>query len=120
MKNVNNNIKVRNWYMDYLSDLGFIDKGDIQSDSVGMYKVLASFNAGAGHVRDALTKAKADGKDIYDSWDWVSYLWDEPREYADFILRGIETKGTNKNDSVYKAVSQAKSSVAEKIKDSIK
>jgi soluble lytic murein transglycosylase-like protein len=120
MKNADNNIKVRNWYMDYLSNLGFINKGDIQSDSVGMYKVLASFNAGAGNVKDALTKAKADGKDIYDSWDWVSYLWDEPREYADFILRGIETKGTNKNDSVYKAVSKAKSSVAEKIKDSIK
>lgn len=120
MKNADNNIKVRNWYMNYLSNLGFIDKGDIQSDSVGMYKVLASFNAGAGHVRDALTKAKADGKDIYDSWDWVSYLWNEPREYSDFILRGIETRGTNKNDSAYKAVSTAKSSTANKIRRSIK
>ena len=120
MKNADNNIKVRNWYMDYLSNLGFINKGDIQSDSVQMYKTLAAFNAGAGPVREALTKAKADGKDIYDSWDWVSYLWDEPREYADFILRGIETKGTNKNDSIYKAVSTAKSSTAKKIKSSIK
>lgn len=120
MKNADNNIKVRNWYMNYLSNLGFINKGDIQSDSVEMYKVLASFNAGAGNVKNALTKAKADGKDIYDSWDWVSYLWDEPREYADFILRGIETKGTNKNDSVYKAVSTAKSGTANKIRNSIK
>ena len=120
MKNADNNIKVRNWYMDYLSNLGFINKGGIQSDSVGMYKVLASFNAGAGNVKDALTRAKADGKDIYDSWDWVSYLWNEPREYADFILRGIETKGTNKNDSVYKAVSTAKSSTANKIRSSVK
>lgn len=120
MKNADNNIKVRNWYMDYLSNLGFINKGDIQSDSVQMYKTLAAFNAGAGPVRDALTKAKADGKDIYDSWDWVSYLWDEPREYADFILRGIETIGTNKNDSAYKAVSTAKSDTANKIRSSIK
>ena len=120
MKDADNNIKVRNWYMDYLSNLGFIDKGDIQSDSVGMYKVLASFNAGAGNVKDALTRAKADGKDIYDSWDWVSYLWDEPREYADFILRGIETKGTNKNEFDYKAISTAKSGTANKIRSSIK
>lgn len=120
MKNADNNIKVRNWYMNYLSNLGFINKGDIQSDSVGMYKVLASFNAGAGNVKDALTRAKADGKDIYDSWDWVSYLWDEPREYADFILRGIETKGTNKNEFDYKAISTAKSGTANKIRSSVK
>lgn len=120
MKDADNNIKVRNWYMDYLSNLGFIDKGDIQSDSVGMYKVLASFNAGAGNVKDALTRAKADGKDIYDSWDWVSYLWNEPREYADFILRGIETKGTNKNEFDYKAISTAKSGTANKIRSSVK
>jgi hypothetical protein len=85
-----------------------------------MYKTLAAFNAGAGPVRDALTRAKADGKDIYDSWDWVSYLWDEPREYADFILRGVETKGTNKNEFDYKAISTAKSGTANKIRSSIK
>jgi hypothetical protein len=34
MKDADNNIKVRNWYMNYLSNLGFINKGDIQSDSV--------------------------------------------------------------------------------------
>ena len=35
--------------------------------------VLASYNGGAGHVRDAMALAKADGKD--------QYLWDNIKEY---------------------------------------
>ena len=101
LHNAKYNTQVRDWYMDNLSGRPWITKGNA-TDSVRMGKQLAAYNAGPTKVLNALQKAKNDGVDIYDSFDWVStkYLKPETVDYVNWILRN-KTTGSHRNDTVY-------------------
>lgn len=101
LHNAKYNTKVRDWYMDNLSGRTWITKGNA-TDSVKMGKQLAAYNAGPTKVLNALQRAKNDGVDIYDSFDWVStkYLKPETVDYVNWILRN-KTTGSHRNDTVY-------------------
>lgn len=101
LHNAKYNTQVRDWYMDNLSGRTWITKGNA-TDSVKMGKQLAAYNAGPTKVLNALQRAKNDGVDIYDSFDWVStkYLKPETVDYVNWILRN-KTTGSHRNDAVY-------------------
>ena len=101
LHNAKYNTQVRDWYMDNLSGRTWVTKGNA-TDSVKMGKQLAAYNAGPTKVLNALQKAKNDGVDIYDSFDWVStkYLKPETVDYVNWILRN-KTTGSHRNDTVY-------------------
>lgn len=101
LHNATYNTQVRDWFMDNLSGRTWITKGNA-TDSVKMGKQLAAYNAGPTKVLNALQKAKNDGVDIYDSFDWVStkYLKPETVDYVNWILRN-KTTGSHRNDAVY-------------------
>ena len=101
LHNAKYNTQVRDWYMDNLSGRTWITKGNA-TDSVRMGKQLAAYNAGPTKVLNALQRAKNDGVDIYDSFDWVStkYLKPETVDYVNWILRN-KTTGSHRNDAVY-------------------
>lgn len=86
-------------YMQWLSERPYLNKGKF---SVKQAKFLGAYNYGAGYIKDALTKAKKDGVDIYESLDWVSekYL---PKETADYINK-IYGKNDNFNKEFKKAI----------------
>ncbi len=85
-------------YMQWLSERPYLNKGKF---SVKQAKFLGAYNYGAGYIKDALTKAKKDGVDIYETLDWVNekYL---PKETADYI-----NKIYGKNDKFNKEFREA-------------
>ena len=89
------NQKVRDWKInqDITSDI--FTKGE-PSDSVLWAKTLAAYNYGRRNTINSLNKAKRDGKDIYQSLDWLEYLPKETKDYVNFILRGKRYKSTQK------------------------
>ena len=93
------NQKVRDWKInqDITSDI-FI-KGE-PSDSVLWAKTLAAYNYGRRNTINSLNKAKRDGKDIYQSLDWLEYLPKETKDYVNFILRGKDIN-QHKNNKKY-------------------
>lgn len=101
MKNDTLNLKVRDAQMENLMNASFIDKPN-QSDSIRYAKALASFNHGRDNVRNALNKAKANGVDIYNSWDWLTeeYLPKETIDYINFIERG-QNNSVHRNNLKY-------------------
>jgi hypothetical protein len=94
-------MEVRNWYMNDLYNRPWNTKNN-PSDSVRMAKALAAYNWGPTRLVTTLNKAKADGVDIYNSWDWLSYLPQEPFEYQDFILRN-NNNSRHRNNVAYEA-----------------
>ena len=112
-------LAVRNWYMGNLLGASFIDKPE-STDSVRYAKALAAYNWGRGNVLKALNKAKAAGEDIYDSWGWLPYLEQEPRDYVNFILRGMDINPSHKNEVMYQAAKTLNKSKDTKIRNSQK
>jgi len=86
-------------YMNWLSERPYLNKGKF---SVKQAKFLGAYNYGAGYIKDALTKAKKDGIDIYKTLDWVNekYL---PKETTDYINK-IYGKNDKFNNEFKKAV----------------
>lgn len=95
------NTEVRDWYMQNLLKREWVNKGNA-TDSVKMGKVLAAYNYGATNTVNALNKAKQDGINIYETFDWVSpeYLPQETVDYINWTLRN-KTTGSHRNDEVY-------------------
>ena len=96
------NTKVRDWYFNVrLPRSKFISKGN-PTDSVRIAKLLATYNSGATATVNALNKAKADGINIYHTFDWLPYLNSESRNYVNFILRNQDTGGNRTNEKYNK------------------
>lgn len=110
------NTNVRNWYMNDLMNRGWNTKNN-PSDSVRVAKALGAYNWGSGNLVNALNKAKADGIDIYNSWDWLSYLAPETRDYIDFILMG-NNNSLHRNNVAYNTKSKQNQEKVDKIKNS--
>ena len=89
------NKEVRDYMMDWLSERPYLQA---PTDSVAMGKQLAAYNYGPGNVKKKLEKAKAEGVDIDDSWDWLSYMPEETRNYVNFILRNKDIRGKTNED----------------------
>lgn len=89
------NKEIRDYLMNWYSERPYLQA---PTDSVAMGKQLAAFNAGQENVRRRLNKAKKDGVDIEDSFDWLEYMKPETRDYVNFILRNKDvSKGKNNN-----------------------
>lgn len=110
------NTNVRNWYMNDLMNRGWNTKNN-PSDSVRVAKALGAYNWGSGNLVNALNKAKADGVDIYNSFDWLSYLAPETRDYIDFILMG-NNNSLHRNNIAYNTKSKQNQEKINKIKNS--
>lgn len=110
------NTNVRNWYMNDLMNRGWNTKNN-PSDSVRVAKALGAYNWGSGNLVNALNKAKADGVDIYNSWDWLPYLAPETRDYIDFILMG-NNNSLHRNNIAYKTKSKQNQEKVDNIKNS--
>ena len=95
------NEKVRDWLFTNLGTRQWVTKGN-PSDSVKIGKQLAAYNAGPGPILKGLNKAKTQGIDIYNSFDWVNtdYIPKETVDYVNWILRNKST-GVHRNDSIY-------------------
>lgn len=89
------NKEVRDYMMDWLSERPYLQA---PTDSVAMGKQLAAYNYGSGNVKKKLEKAKSEGVDINDSWDWLSYMPEETRNYVNFILRNKDIRGKTNED----------------------
>jgi len=102
------NTDVRNWYFqDNLMNRPWINK-EGQSDSMRVAKALVAYNYGPANTLKALNKAKANGVDIYNSWDWLSYVPKEPQEYTNFILRNLNNS-VHRNNALYEVAKNKKS-----------
>lgn len=93
------NQQVRDWYMNDLMNRPWNTKNN-PSDSVQYAKSLGAYNWGPTNLVDTLNKAKADGVDIYNSWDWLAYLPTETRDYINFILRN-QNNSAHRNNMMY-------------------
>lgn len=95
------NEKVRDWVFSELGKRPWVDKEN-SSDSIKVAKVLAAYNAGPTNVVNRLNKAKSDGIDIYNSFDWVNtkYMPEETVDYVNWILRH-KANSILRNDSIY-------------------
>lgn len=112
------NTDVRNWLLDKLEYSTMANRA-LSGDSVAYAKALGGFDWGRSNMSSALTKAKDAGVDIYDSWDWLSYLPQETRDYINFVLRGqdVNTKKTTANNKDYNASKKKNQSTVQTIKD---
>lgn len=93
------NQQVRDWYMNDLMNRPWNTKNN-PSDSVQYAKSLGAYNWGPTNLVDTLNKAKADGVDIYNSWDWLAYLPTETRDYINFVLRN-QNNSAHRNNIMY-------------------
>lgn len=93
------NQQVRDWYMNDLMNRPWNTKNN-PSDSVQYAKSLGAYNWGPTNLVDTLNKAKADGVDIYNSWDWLTYLPAETRDYINFVLRN-QNNSSHRNNVMY-------------------
>lgn len=93
------NQQVRDWYMNDLMNRPWNTKNN-PSDSVQYAKSLGAYNWGPTNLVDTLNKAKADGVDIYNSWDWLTYLPTETRDYINFVLRN-QNNSAHRNNIMY-------------------
>jgi len=95
------NSAVRDWQMQALMQRPWVTAGGA-NDSIQFAKALSGYNWGSTNTVNALNKAKADGVDIYNGWEWLSYLPKETQDYINFILRG-QDNSIMRNDSAYHA-----------------
>ena len=89
--NPQDNYNVQNWYMNKIYNSEWIDKPN-QSDDVRVAKTLAAYSLGPTKAKRFFTKFKEDGKDIYNSFDWLDDLPDETTKYIKMILKGENTQ----------------------------
>lgn len=66
-------------------------------------KALAAYNYGRANTIKALNKAKRDGKDIYQSLDWLEHFPKETEDYVNFILNGKDINQHKNNETYNKA-----------------
>ena len=63
---------------------------------------MAMYNWSPSKYKNAMTKAKKDGVDTVNGWEWLNYLPTETRNYINFGLRGKDVEGSanekRKND----------------------
>ena len=104
------NQQVRDWYMDDLMNRSWNTKNN-PSDSVQYAKSLGAYNWGPTNLVNTLNKAKADGVDIYNSWDWLAYLPTETRDYINFVLRNQDNSAHRNNTMYNKAADEYDSKV---------
>lgn len=107
------NTTVRDWYMTKLLGRPWVTKGGA-NDSVQFAKGLAAYNYGPTAALTKLNEAKQAGVDIYNGWDWLSYMPTETRDYVNFILRG-QNNSMHRNDTAYKLAQKLKSEEVKKL-----
>tara|TARA_R110002012_G_scaffold313039_1_gene524309 strand:- start:224 stop:2602 length:2379 start_codon:yes stop_codon:yes gene_type:complete len=89
--NPQDNYNVQNWYMNNIYNSEWVDKPN-QSDNVRLAKTLAGYSLGPTKARRYFTKFREDGKDIYNSFEWLDDLPDETSKYIKMILQGESTE----------------------------
>lgn len=92
------NKKVRDWTMQKLWNSDTVKKNN-PPEEVRLAKMLAAYNWGATNLGKYLTRLKEAGKDIYSDNSWVEGLPKETREYVNYIMYHLPTRG--KNDDEY-------------------
>jgi membrane-bound lytic murein transglycosylase F len=89
-----NNIKAGTLYINWLQS---VFKTKITDENERMKFILASYNAGPGHVLDAMKLAEKNGMDPQ-KWDGNVALWllkkSEPRYYNDTVVKNGYFRGT--------------------------
>jgi membrane-bound lytic murein transglycosylase F len=89
-----NNIKAGTLYINWLQS---IFETKITDENERMKFILASYNAGPGHVLDAMKLAEKNGMDPQ-KWDGNVELWllrkSEPRYYNDTVVKNGYFRGT--------------------------
>ena len=93
------NERVRDFYMDSLLDRSWINNEE-SADSIIAGKAFAAYNYGPTNTYRALNKAKASGVDINNTFDWLSYMPQETRNYVNFVLRNQDIN-KHKNNAEY-------------------
>ena len=89
--NPQDNYNVQNWYMNRIYNSEWVDKPN-QLDEVRLAKTLAGYSLGPKKARGYFTKFREDGKDIYNSFEWLDDLPDETSKYIKMILKGENTE----------------------------
>lgn len=88
------NSKVHKWFMNKLYNSEWVNKPN-QNPGVRLAKSLVAYNWGPKKTRDWLTKKRESGEDIYNSFDWVQDLPDEPKNYVGMIMFNENTEDRN-------------------------
>lgn len=91
------NKKVRDWTMQKLWNSDTIKKNN-PSEEVRLAKTLAAYNWGATNLGKYLTTLKEAGKDIYSDNSWMEGLPKETRDYVNYIMYHLPTRGKNDDD----------------------
>jgi hypothetical protein len=112
------NTDLRNWYMQNLMNRTWINK-DNSTDSVKVGKALAAYNYGPGNTLKALNKAKGNGVDIYNGWEWLNSFPQETQDYVNFILRN-QNNSLTRNDFIYNIIKAANKGKSELISSKTK
>ena len=97
------NGQVRDWYLDGLLGRNWVTKGEAP-DSIQWGKALAAYNYGPTNVVNTLNKAKKEGVDIYNGWDWLGYMPQETQDYVNFVLRNKDINKYKNQERYDKAV----------------
>lgn len=101
INNSEHNKKVRDIYMQELSKYPSISKAK------GLIKTAltyAAYNMGPGNLNKFLQKEIENGKDVYESWDWIDDLNPQTKNYVNFIVRGIDGPADLTNAAFKKAL----------------
>ena len=101
IENYNDNKQARDLYMDSLMHNDIIR---FASEPSKVALAYAAYNWGIGNLKKFIEKEQNKGIDVYNTWDWIDDLPSEPRNYVNFIVRGIEGKGDLTNSAFNKAL----------------
>jgi membrane-bound lytic murein transglycosylase F len=89
-----NNMKAGILYINWLHSI-FDPK--ISNENERLYFILAAYNAGPGHILDAMALARKNGKDP-EKWDGNVALWllkkSDPQYYNDIVVKNGYFRGT--------------------------
>ena len=99
-----NNMKAGILYINWLHSI-FDPK--ISDENERVYFILAAYNAGPGHILDAMELARKHGKDP-EKWDGNVALWllkkSDPRYFNDIVVKNGYFRGTESVNFVNKVL----------------
>ena len=99
----NFNEELRDWYMNTnLNKYNALRRGN-PTPLIKEYRRYAAYNMGPVGLNSALNKAIADGIDIDNTIDWISYLPKETQDYVNFIVGKQDIQDSSKTTAKYNA-----------------
>lgn len=99
----NFNEELRDWYMNTnLNKYNALRRGN-PTPLIKEYRRYAAYNMGPVGLNSALNKAIADGIDIDNTIDWISYLPKETQDYINFIVGKQDIQDSSKTTAKYNA-----------------